>query len=218
MDINLNWHTHVEKISKKISSKIGILRRVKPFLTIDLSKTMFNVIVLPHFTYCDIIRVSSDETNISRLQKLQNTCARVILNENRRSHVQPMLDSLSWMPIIDLIKYHTLVAVYKCTHGFAPSYLHNTFMQISRIHSYSTRQANLAHLYTRKPKLTKFKQSYLIFWLGHKIKVFKFLLNPLTLIAVMKPMFLSFCVVACASVYSPNCVSLYVPGPLGKPA
>ena len=31
MDINLNWHTHVEKLSKKISSKIGILRRVKPF-------------------------------------------------------------------------------------------------------------------------------------------------------------------------------------------
>ena len=74
---------------------------------------MFNSIVLPHFTYCDIIWASSDETNISRLQKLQNTCARVILNENRRSHVQPMQDSLSWMPIIDLIKYHTLVAVYK---------------------------------------------------------------------------------------------------------
>ena len=46
MDINLNWHTHVEKKSIKISSKIGILRRVKPFLTIDLSKTMFNSIVL----------------------------------------------------------------------------------------------------------------------------------------------------------------------------
>ena len=95
MDINLNWHTHVENNRKTKSSKIGILRRAKPFLTIDLSKTMFNSIVLPHFTYCDIIWASSDETNISRLQNLQNTCARVILNENRRSHVQPMLDSLS---------------------------------------------------------------------------------------------------------------------------
>ena len=65
MDINLNWHTQVKKISKKISSKIGILRRVKPFLTIDLSKTMFYTIVLPHFTYCDIIWASSDETKIS---------------------------------------------------------------------------------------------------------------------------------------------------------
>ena len=106
---------------------------------------MFNSIVLSHFTYCDSIWASSDETNNSRLQKLQNPCARVILNEKRRSHVQPMLDSLSWMPIIDLIKYHTLVAVYKCTHGLVPSYLHNSFMQISRIHSYSTWQANLAH-------------------------------------------------------------------------
>ena len=29
------------------------------------------------------------------------------------------------MPIMDLFKYHTLVAVYKCTHGLVPSYLHN---------------------------------------------------------------------------------------------
>ena len=72
MDINLNWHTHVEKKSKKISSKIGSLRRVKPFLTIDLSKTMFNAIVPPHITYCDIIWASSDETNISRLQKVRH--------------------------------------------------------------------------------------------------------------------------------------------------
>ena len=78
---------------------------------------MFNSIVLPHFTYCDIIWASSDETNFSRLQKLKNICARVNPNENRRLHVQHMLDSPSWMPIIDLIKYHTLVAVYKCTHG-----------------------------------------------------------------------------------------------------
>ena len=64
---------------------------------------MFNSIVLPHFTYCDIITASSDETNISRLQKLQNILT--------YSHVQPMLDSLSWMPLINLIIYHTIVAV-----------------------------------------------------------------------------------------------------------
>ena len=38
---------------------------------------------------------------------------------------------LIFIPDLDLIKYHTLVAVYKCTHGLVPSYLHNTSMQIS---------------------------------------------------------------------------------------
>ena len=59
---NLNWHTNVEKNVKKICSKIGILRRVKSYLTIDLSKTLPKSIVLPHFTYCNIIWFSSDET------------------------------------------------------------------------------------------------------------------------------------------------------------
>ena len=160
MDVNLNWHTHVEKIAKKISSKIGILRRVKPYLTIDLSKMIYNSIVLPHFTYCNIIWASTDETTISRLQNLQNTSARVILTENKRSHVQPMLDVLSWMPISSQTRYHTLVAVYKCTHGLVPSYLHKTFIQISRIHSYSTRQANQSNLFTRRPTLSQYKRSF----------------------------------------------------------
>ena len=105
---------------------------------------------------------SSDMTNISCLQKRQNTCARVILTEKRRSHVQPMIDSVSWMSIINVIQYHTPVVVHKCTttHGLVLSYLHNIFMQISRIHSYSTRQANLTHLFTR-PKLKKSKRFFI---------------------------------------------------------
>ena len=173
--------------------------------------------------------------NISRLQKLQNTYARVILNENRRSHVglQSMLDSLSiLMPIIDLIKYHTLVAVYKCTHGLVPSYLYNTFMQISKIHSYSTRQANLAHLYTRQSKLSKFKRSFtyrgVTFWNElpehiRKTESLNYFKTKLTTFFRHDHMsffgsdpgrhhetyvLLSFCVVACASVYSLNFVSL----------
>ena len=42
---------------------------------------------------------------------------------NTFGHVQPMLDSQSRMLIIDLIKYHTLVYVYKCIHGRGPIYI-----------------------------------------------------------------------------------------------
>ena len=113
MNLCSDWFTQNKlhlNVSKTKSMLFGTSQRLsfQLLFTIYLSKKMFNPIVLPHFTYCDNIWASSYETNISRLQKLQNTCAGIILNENRRSHVQPRLDSLSWMPIIVLIKYHTL--------------------------------------------------------------------------------------------------------------
>ena len=86
MDVNLNWHSHIEAAARKISSTIGVLRRVKPYLTIDLSKMVYNAIVLPHFSYCDVIWGSSDPSCISRLQNLQKRCARVILSKSNRSH------------------------------------------------------------------------------------------------------------------------------------
>ena len=53
---------------------------------------------------------------------------------------------------------------------------------------------------------------------GYTLYDFKFFLNPMTPIAIMKPTCsVIVCVVACASAYSLNCTSLYVSGPLGKP-
>ena len=35
IDKHLNWSTHIEKISKKIASAIGALKRIRPYVTTD---------------------------------------------------------------------------------------------------------------------------------------------------------------------------------------
>ncbi len=47
MDINLDWHYHIDvmKMNIKISSRIGVLKRVRTYLTKDLTNQLHNALL-----------------------------------------------------------------------------------------------------------------------------------------------------------------------------
>ncbi len=71
IDENLCWDHHIDTLVKKISSKIGILRSLRNIVPIDTLKLMYNVIVLLHFDYADVVYDAAFETNKFRIQTLQ---------------------------------------------------------------------------------------------------------------------------------------------------
>ncbi len=62
----------------KISKNIALLRRAKRFLTENALITMYNSLVLPHFTYCSTVWYNGHITQLTI--KLQKRAARVITN------------------------------------------------------------------------------------------------------------------------------------------
>ena len=52
IDDRLSWSKHVEEISKKVSSSIGALKRVRPFISTKTAVQIYNALTLPYFDYC----------------------------------------------------------------------------------------------------------------------------------------------------------------------
>ena len=52
---NLNWSDPLTDVSTKINQRIGLLRRVKAFLSVKDRLTNYNSLILPLFDYADII-------------------------------------------------------------------------------------------------------------------------------------------------------------------
>ena len=52
IDQNLTWNVHIEHISKKIASCIGILKRSRSFVPFETPLCIYNASVQPHFDYC----------------------------------------------------------------------------------------------------------------------------------------------------------------------
>ena len=74
IDRHLSWSEHIHKISKKISSAIGALKRARPFISVQV----YTALIQPHFDYCCSVWDELGSTLATKLQKLQNRAARVI--------------------------------------------------------------------------------------------------------------------------------------------
>ncbi len=110
----------------KFSRGIGVLKRVRSYLTEDLTTKLHNAMVLPLFDYCDTIYGTTDHLAFSKL-RLQNGGAKTILRVSKDTTTQIVLKDLKWLPLNKRIIYHTHILMFKCLNGFVPNYLSRNF-------------------------------------------------------------------------------------------
>ena len=77
-------------------------------------------------------------SNIMKLQRIQNAAARLVTGTPRFCHVTPLLFHLHWLPISYRIKFKILLLTFKCLYGQAPNYLID-FITIKKQSRYSLR-------------------------------------------------------------------------------
>ena len=83
IDNNMAWHSHIDKLSKKIASGIGAIKRIRPFVSPEILHYIYNALVQPHFDYCSIVWGNCGKTLSERLKKLQNRAARILTSSSR---------------------------------------------------------------------------------------------------------------------------------------
>ena len=83
-DSNLNWHGHIDTIASNISRRLGILSRIRQYISIDVCKHLHNSVVQPLYEYCEIVWSNSDKTYLDGLLRLLKRGARIILKRKIR--------------------------------------------------------------------------------------------------------------------------------------
>ena len=79
IDQYLLWDIYLDEICKKVSSGIGAIRRLKPYVTCETLVSVYYALVQPYFDYCCLVWEPIGAKLSNRLQSLQNRAARVIL-------------------------------------------------------------------------------------------------------------------------------------------
>ena len=94
-----------------------------------------NLTTAIHFTLA-----SHNQNNLNKLQRIQNSLARVITNTSKYQHITPTLKKLHWLPIKQRIDYKLCLLTYKTLTNQQPTYLYNSLSFPS--HSVSTRSSD----------------------------------------------------------------------------
>ena len=113
------------RISKKISSAIGALKRIRPFISESSALQIYQALILPYFDHCSPVW---DERSVSgKLQKLQNRAARVITRSSYDSSASILLNRLNWDNLSTPRKTLKAALMFKIIKGLSPAYLQDLF-------------------------------------------------------------------------------------------
>ena len=78
LDSHLNLNEHYSKISKRISTRIKLLKKIRHEIPPTVAEQIYNSIIKPIFLYCSTINLGQSQTWENRFEKLQNQAKSVI--------------------------------------------------------------------------------------------------------------------------------------------
>ena len=138
----LSWNKHVENIGKKATSGIGAVKRIGEFVDRETLISIYNALVRPHFDYCSEVWNTLGIGLSTRLKKLQNRSARIIMGIKNDTPALEEIIALSWeIPASQRAK-SKVEQMYKVLNDLAPTDLSNLFMRKSNYTDYKLRDSS----------------------------------------------------------------------------
>ena len=128
-DSSLTFHEY--KVVKTVSScfsSLAQVNRVKHAFNRPTLITIIDTLVFSKLFYCSSIWSSVEDTNLLKLQAVQNFAARIISGSRKFDQVIPLLKELHWLPIKSQLYLRDAVLAFKCMTGSAPTYLSSKFL------------------------------------------------------------------------------------------
>ena len=123
MDCNLKFHTQINNLCKSSYYFLYNIRKIRKYLTKDLTATLVHALVISRLDYCNSILYGLPAYQIAKLQRVQNTAARLVYMIPKFTHISPYLKELHWLPIKFRIEFKITILTFQAIHGLAPKYL-----------------------------------------------------------------------------------------------
>ena len=114
---------HVNTVCRSAYHQLRNIGHIRKYLTTDATKTLVNCLVTSKLDYCNSLLFGIPKLTVNKLQRVQNTAARIITKTPRHDHITPVLKELHWLPICQRIDYKVLLYTYKALHGQCPQYI-----------------------------------------------------------------------------------------------
>ena len=125
IDNRLSFDKQVNAVCRACNFHIRALWHIRHLLTSKFACTVACSIVGCRLDYCNAVLYGVNKTTLSKLQRVQNNLARVVLQVPRRTHADPLLYQLHWLPVEYRIIYKTALLTYKVRAQSSPTYLHS---------------------------------------------------------------------------------------------
>ena len=120
----------ISNICKSVRYQLRNIGFIRKYLSRSATEKIVHALISSRLDFGNALLHNLPQSQLSKLQKLQNAAARIVTLSPKRTNITPILQSLHWLPIKDRIVFKILLLIFHCVQGSAPQY------NISLVHPY----------------------------------------------------------------------------------
>lgn len=160
-DNNLRFRKHVNLMLKRSYCSLKLIYPNRHILDMGVKKMLCDSLVLSHFNHCDVVYDTClDSFDKKRIQKVQNSCMRLIFGIRRRAHISHKLKELNWLNMQSRRTLHQRCFFFKIINSRTPPYLHRKISFRTDVHNVNVRRKDLLTVPKHSKELFKRSFSY----------------------------------------------------------
>lgn len=123
LDHHLKMTDHINNLCKSASFSLKRIGSIRKYLNKTSTERLVHAFISSKLDYCNSLLYGLPGTAIDRLQRIQNSAARLVTGTKRTEHITPVLRDLHWLPVRKRIIFKINLLTYKVLIGLAPDYL-----------------------------------------------------------------------------------------------
>ena len=145
LDICLTFERHVSSVIQSCNYHAQAIRHIRDLLDQSMAQKLACSLILSRLDYCNSLLYGAPIEVVSKLQRLQNNVARIVLKADQRCDAGPLLRQLHWLPVEHRVRFKIALLTYKVRLTSTPSYL-SSIITTKRLTGYSLRSSSVPQL------------------------------------------------------------------------
>ena len=134
----------ISSVVKTCFHQLHEFRHIRSFIPKFAAIIFANAFIHSRIDYCNSLFYGLPKYSINRLQKIQNSVARIVTHTSRSSHITPVLKSLHWLSVQYHINFKLCCITYRALSLKEPHYLNS--LLIHKLNSHSLRSSSFNSL------------------------------------------------------------------------
>ena len=117
LDPVLSFDAHISHICRGLYLQLHWIGQIRPYLSMESTKKLAVAFILSRLDYCNAVLAGIPDEKIAKLQRIQNSAARLVLRKSKRDSATALLRALHWLHVNAIIKYKVATLCHQCIHN-----------------------------------------------------------------------------------------------------
>ena len=131
---------HISSVVKTCFPQLYEFRHIRSFIPKSAAIIFANAFIHSRIDYCKSLLYGLPKYSLHRLQKVQNSVARIVTRTSRSSYITHILKSLHWLPVKYRINFNLCCITHRALSLGEPHYLNS--LLIPRLYPHSLRSSS----------------------------------------------------------------------------